>query len=475
MIRKKSLCTLLIAGIATVAVAQTNTADGFLRRKMQQLRIPGLQAAVIKDGKVVFLRSYGYANVEDSVRVQDRTVFSINSCTKAFTGVAVMQLVEKGLLDLNAPVSAYIDSLPLAWQQVSIRQLLTHVSGLPDVLRVLPPGAGVSEQAAWTQVMAAPMEFKTGEQYSYNQTNYALLGKIIDKLRAKPFAEVYQERQFSPAGMQRTLFADSYDVVPASAETYRYVNSLYGDPLPQEKLTRNFEDFPFFRRTASGLKSTAGDLARWLIALQHGTLLSDKKSLDTLWTAGKYNNGKPTQWALGWVTKPRPAHRAVTASGGGRSAFFVYPEDDIAIVVLTNLSGAYPEDFIDELAGYFNPAIPASDPITTLRMALDAKGYQHALDIYLEKKKNNPLFTPQETDLNDWAYRLMATRQQPEAMAIFKLVVDLYPQSWNAYDSYGEALLKNGDKAAAKKMYQRSVELNPDNRHGKKVLQQLEQ
>ncbi|SHL35781.1 CubicO group peptidase, beta-lactamase class C family [Chitinophaga jiangningensis] len=470
----KVLYVLLINCITTATMAQTNSADAFLRRKMQQLRIPGLQAAVVKDGKVVFLRSYGYANVEDSVRVQDRTVFSINSCTKAFTGVAAVQLVEKGLLDLNAPVSAYIDSLPVAWQPVTIRQLLTHVSGLPDILRVLTPGANLSEQRAWELVKAAPMSFKTGEQYSYNQTNYALLGKIIDQLRGMPFTEDFKAHQFVPAGMQRTLFGDSYDVIPTSAETYRYVDQLYGEPLPQEKLTRNFEDFPFFRRTASGLKSTAGDIAHWLIALQGGKLLADKKFKDTLWTAGKYNNGAPTQWALGWVTKPRPAHRAVTASGGGRAAFFIYPEDNMAVVVLTNLAGAYPEDFIDELAGYFNPAIPASDPITTLRMALDEKGYQHAFDIYQEKKKSNPLFTPNENDLNDWGYRLMATRQQKEALAIFKLVADLYPNSWNAYDSYGEALLRSGDKTAAIKMYQRSIDLNPDNGHGKKVLQQLQ-
>jgi CubicO group peptidase (beta-lactamase class C family) len=445
--------------------------ETMLRRVMQERRIPGLQVAVVQHGRVALLQSYGLANLQDSIPVSNQSVFAINSCTKAFTGVALMQLVEAGKVDLAAPVSRYLDGLPAAWQPVTIRQLLTHVSGLPDVLRVLTPGS--SEEADWAKVKALPMQFPTGTQFSYNQTNYALLGKIIDKFSGQPFAQVFSERQFRVAGMPRTVFGDSRDVIPHLAPTYRYETSLDGQKLSEAKLTNNYAEFPLFRRTASGLNSTAEDLAHWLIALQDGRLFSTKTALPTLWTAGTYNNGTPTQWALGWVTKPRPKHRAVIATGGGRSAFFVYPNDDLAVVVLTNLAGAYPEDFIDEVAGYFNPEIPASDPITALRMQLQKRGFDQASAVFKELKKKDRTFAAPEVDLNDWAYRMMANRQLKEALEVFKLTTELYPKSWNAYDSYAEALAKNSQKEQAIAMYQKSVALNPDNKNGKQMLERL--
>lgn len=455
----------------------TNRSDALIKREMLERQIPGLQVAVVQQGRIVLLRSYGFADVQDSSRVTNQTRFAINSCTKAFTGVAIMQLVEDGKLDLASPVSRYIHGLPSAWQPVTIRQLLTHVSGLPNILRVLDPvtnGLTGSEESAWAKVKAIPMDFPTGEQFSYNQTNYALLGKIIDTLSGKPFAQVFQDRQFSIAGMSHVAFGDSRDVIPNMAQQYRYIDNIDGQPLSPKKLTHFYWECPPFRRTATGLNSTAEDVARWLIALQQGKLLKTKTSLTTLWTPGTYNNGSPTQWALGWVPKPRLKHRAVTATGGARSAFFIYPDDDLAIVVLTNLSGSYPEEFIDELAGCYNPAIPASDPISALNMQLRQRGFHQAIDVAKDLMQKDPNFRIPETDLNDWAYRILRRGKTKEAIELFKLNVWLYPESWNVYDSYGEALFLNDQKAQALTMYKKSVELNPNNRGGKAMIERLQ-
>lgn len=453
--------------------------ETLIRREMEERRIPGLQVAVVQRGQLVLLKSYGMANVQDAVPATNRSIFAINSCTKAFTGVSIMQLVEEGKVDISAPVSRYLDGLPAAWQPVTIRQLLTHVSGLPDINQILGSETGSladlrTEEAAWAKIQTLPMDFPTGEQFSYNQTNYILLGKIIDKFTRKPFAQVFRERQFQVAGMPNTVFADSRDVVPHMAQQYRYVANLDGKALGEKRLVNTYAEFSPFRRTASGLNSTAEDVAHWLIALQGGKLFKTKTALTTIWTAGTYNNGSPTQWALGWVTKPRPKHRTILITGGGRSAITVYPDDDLAIVVLTNLSGAYPEEFMDELAGYYNPEIPASDPITTLHMQLRKRGFDQAIDVVSEWKKKDPNFQPAETDLNDWGYRMLnGGGNAKHALEIFKLAVTLYPDSWNAYDSYGEALVKNGKKDEAISMYKKSIELNPANQGGKKMLEQL--
>jgi CubicO group peptidase (beta-lactamase class C family) len=177
-----------------------------------------------------------------------------------------MQLVEEGKLDLSAPVGRYLDGLPTSWQQITIRQLLTHVSGLPNILNLLDPVTyglphGTNEEQLWTKLKSLPLSSPPGERFSYNQTNYYLLGKVIDKLTGKPFTEVFKERQFHITGLQSTGFGDSRDVIPNLTPTYRYVG---------EKIVKDYAEFPSFRRTASGMNSTAEDLAHWIIALQHG-------------------------------------------------------------------------------------------------------------------------------------------------------------------------------------------------------------
>ena len=134
----------------------------FIVEKMAAKRIPGMQIAVVRDGRIVLSEAYGVANIEHQVPVTHDTVFPINSATKSFTGVAAMQLVEAGKLDLEAPVSRYIDNLPAAWRPIRIRQLLAHTSGLPDIVGGKGMIGGGGEAEAWAAVKALPMDGKPG-------------------------------------------------------------------------------------------------------------------------------------------------------------------------------------------------------------------------------------------------------------------------------------------------------------------------
>lgn len=334
-------------------------ARAFMREQMATKHIPGAQIAVVQHGHIILLEAFGIANLEHRVAVTEDTVFPINSATKSFTGVAAMQLVEAGKLDLDAPISRYLEDLPATWQNIRVRQLLAHTSGLPDIIgRTGLIGDG-TEEGAWTTVKALPTESAPGTRFEYNQTNYALLARIIDTLSGMSFVEYFSAHQFKPAGMMHVHFGDGFDIVPDAATPYSFYGSGHGGAATKE-LGRWRDDLPHFTRTGAGLNASAREIALWVIALQTGKLLAKPESLKRLWTADTLNTGDRNEWAMGWPIVRAAPHPIVGGIGGGRAAFFIYPEDDLAIIVLTNLVGSDPQQFIDKIAAFYVPAIAAA-------------------------------------------------------------------------------------------------------------------
>ena len=478
---KKTVIALLIFTFANTVFAQTDSIDVFVKNQMQRRKIPGLQLAIVKDGRIIKTGNYGLANVQDSIAVSDKTVFNINSITKAFTGVAIIQLVEAGKLNLASPVSTYLANLPAEWRPVTIQQLLSHTSGIPDIVDE-EESVMIADNAdeAWKKVLALPMDFKPGEKFSYNQTNYLLLGQIIDTLSGIPFREFIIKEQLLKAGMAKTIrsgFGATKDIVANVAGGYRYSRG---------KLINMFFSFPPFLQTAAGMSSTAKEMADWIIALQSRKLLEDQSTLTALWTPAILNNGKTggfsgllNGYASGWPIVARTEHPAAAAVGGGRSAVFVYPNDNLAIVVLTNLAGASPDGFIDELAGLFIPDMKASNgfglstAIKSVRSGLEKSGYKNAIPQVKEIRKSNPNFILEEREVNSWGYTLIKQNRMADALEIFKLNVFLYPASANVFDSLGEMYAELGDTELAIKNYRESLRLDPRNTNAEQQIKKL--
>ncbi|MYN09844.1 serine hydrolase [Pseudoduganella aquatica] len=446
--------------------------DRYLQSEMRERRIPGLQLAVVKGGKIVMLKSFGLAELPHSLPVTKRSVFSINSATKSFTGVAILQLVEQGKLDLNAPVSRYLSDLPGPWQGVTITQLLNHTSGIPDIIsqKTSRLATGDSPDAAWRQVQTLPMDFAPGERFSYNQTNYLLLGKIIDQLSGQPFAQFIQQRQFDAAGMRQTGYGDVHDVIPDKAPSYRF--DADGKTLKQVT-----DDFPAMLRTGAGINSTAQDLARWIISLQKGALVSPA-GLAQMWQRGRFNDGKPAPWSLGWPAIRDKEYRAVAGIGGMRSAFYVYPEHDLAVVILTNLAGSSPEQMIDIVASFFLPelrSVSGGYATYRLREQANVSGFERLDEKLAQLKKQSGIAQPSEDELNGWGYRLLGAGQKAQAVAVMSLATRLYPDSFNTYDSLAEVYEAAGERDLARQNYKRSLALNPLNTHAVERLRVLDQ
>ncbi|SEN18540.1 CubicO group peptidase, beta-lactamase class C family [Luteibacter sp. UNCMF331Sha3.1] len=459
--------------------------DVVVKSEMKKRAIPGLQAVVIRHGRVVYDRAFGVADLESNRPVVPTTIFTLNSSTKAFTGVAIMQLVERGKLSLSAPASRYLEGLPAAWRNVTIAQLLTHVSGLPDVIEQ-PKGQGTgslvgdgTEDSAWKTVTARPIEAPAGQSYRYNQTNYVILGKIIQRVSGVPFDEFMRTRQFTPAAMRSTAFGDSRTIMPGRSRLYRYVGGSVDGPEGTRPLEHAFDEFSPFVRTAGGLNASAEDLARWLIALQNGTLLSPT-AVETMWSPGHFNNGHPTPWGMGWPLSDHGGHLVAAGIGGRRTAFFVYPHDDLAVIVLTNLAGANPEEFVDEIAGQFLPDLLEVNggglpmPVKRLRLALMESDFKEPLAAYRRLEQKDATFAISESELNAWGGVLLNAGHVDQAIAVFSLNVSLTPGSSNAHDSLGEGYEAKHAFDLAIASYTAAVALDSTNEHARSRLKALE-
>lgn len=335
--------------------SRSDEIDGHIVKIMADKQIPGLQLAVARGGKIIMTGNYGLSNLQDSVDVSDKTLFPINSMTKAFTGVAIMQLAEQGKLTVNDRIDKHLTGLPEAWQKLTIRQLMSHTSGLPNILRGKAKLIHAGDpESSWQAVLAKPMQFEVNTRFSYNQTGYILLGKIIDKLSGQRFTQFITEQQLLPLGMTKTAeggFGYFENVIPNQARQY-----YFG---PDGRLRTLHAEFAPFLRAAAGMTTSATELAQYAMALQQGKLLKPA-SLKAMWTATTLENGETAGfnelengYALGWQVIGREEHPAVSASGGNAVTLIIYPEDDLIIVVLTNLVGALPIHFVDRIAAFF--------------------------------------------------------------------------------------------------------------------------
>ncbi len=441
--------------------------DQAVRAFMARTQTPGAQVAVVKDGRLVFSRAYGSVNVALDVPATPQSVFTLASITKAFTGLAAMQAVQEGKLDLSAPVSRYLDDLPEAWRAVTIRQLLSHMSGLPDINRA--PTVDTNAAQAWAWTLVQPVRFPPGERFHYCQTNYTLIQRVLNRLHGRDEDAMIAEAQIAAAGMRSTVYADSRAVVAGRGLDYQFARPTPAAPGVLEQ--RYYVSLPF-HRASNGLAGTAEDMARWIVALEQGRLL-DPALIEAMWTPVPFNDGSMGQWGMGWTILPRgPGRRAVGMTGGARSAFFIYPEDRVAVVILTNLSGSYPEDSIDRIAAFWAPNLRLTG-VPALRIALDEAGYGRAEQAARDIARDDPGLRWNEPELNDWGYRLLHSGRPADGLEIMKLVVALFPESGNAEDSLGEAYAINGDVPGAIDHYRRSLALDPANAHAVSQIERL--
>jgi CubicO group peptidase (beta-lactamase class C family) len=378
MIWKFMVLACSVAGIVGMAIgeppsdnAASAQVDEVVRAQMREQKIPGVSLAVIRDGHVIKATGYGLANVELNVPVTPQSIFQSGSIGKQFTATAIMMLVEEGKVGLDDSITKYFLETPPGWKPITIRHLLTHTSGLPDVW-------GQTEQDAYTKgivdsrrdytedellqryVKLQP-QIKPGDKWEYCSTGYQLLGFLIHRLTGKFHGDFIQERIFQPLGMDTARIISEADIVPNRSSGYVMVK---GELKNQEWIA------PSLNTTADGsYYMTVLDLAKWDAALYTEKILK-KSSLEQMFTPAKLNSGKPypDPYGFGWQINNANGHRVVWHTGGNQGFFVIisrYLDDRLTIVAMTNLDEFHCDvvKMAGAIATIYIPATAGANPV----------------------------------------------------------------------------------------------------------------
>ena len=297
---------------------------------------PGGVVLVARNGTVTYERAFGMMNVELGVPMNKDAVFAIASMTKQFTAVAVLQQMEKGALALTDTVGRFLPDFPAAVKGITIEQLLTHTSGIPNaksVASLLAAGRGwLTAQQVIATFKDEPLDFPPGTRWSYSNSGYQLLGYIVEKITGQPLPEFIEATLLKPAGMDHSFWGDDTRIAANRASPYLFTRmGLQNAVNPNVQIAW----------AAGALESTAEDFLKWYRALLGGKFIA-RSTLEKAWTPARLKDGAPTNYGYGWFVGELQGSPLVDHGGnmGGFMSHAIYlPREDILVVVLLNSRG----------------------------------------------------------------------------------------------------------------------------------------
>lgn len=432
---------------------------------------------VAEAGEVIYENGVGWANIEWEVPNTPDTKHRIGSVTKHFTSAIILQLVEEGEIELDAPIATYLPGYPTEQSSmVTVHHLLNHTSGIPSYTG-LPDFIQEQGRDPFTPdelievVWDMPLEFEPGTDWAYNNSGYFILGRIIENVTGDEYDDVLRERILEPFGLDDSGYDHNSEIQPHEASGYRHT-------------MRGFEHASYLDSSlpyAAGMMySTVRDLYRWDRALADGAKPFQSMETKELW----YTPGLE-DYAYGWSVRDEqigddgPTVRVIEHGGGingFNTAYLRYPDQQNMIAVIDNTegnSGAIAAQL--ERVLYDQPTeAPKPEISRVIAATIEEQGVTAGIEEYKRLRSEAPDdYDFAEAELNNLGYFLLRDGDVEAAIAVFTLNTEQYPDAFNTFDSLGEAYKEAGQVELAIQNYERSLELNPGNQNGRRMLAEL--
>lgn len=491
-----SIILLFILGSFAAAQTRIETIDAILDESHKESDFSG-NVLIAEKGKILYAKSFGYANAETKTPLTRDTIFLIGSVAKTLTATAVLKLKERGKLNLDDSITKYLPKL--AYQNVTLRHLLTHTSGILEyqseeiIKEIAGKGVNNRELVSVFARLNPKLAFEPGAKWDYSNTNYTLLALVVEKVSGKNFFDFVRENIFVPARMTRSFVL--LENVPAAlrkeiAAGYRFTNPLATAPVSVETLEGARKAYATKQSLygAGNLYSTTTDLLKFHRALQRGKILK-KRTLAEMYAPQKLSSGEnynsflrtnyPAKDALGWFVADDESNGKIVYHPGGDIGYTSYflrnATKDQTIIILSNI----------ELLRHYTPTallrilngesykLDAKSLAASMGKVYNLRGIELAKKTFYELK-DNAGYSLIEDDINELGYRLLYDKKDaPAAIEIFKLNAEQFPQSFNVWDSLGEVYYQTGNTEEAIKNYEKSLQLNPKNEGGRRMLERI--
>ena len=346
----RTMAVFLLAAIAGFAQNAVESGIDFIFAPLADAKSPGLAVLVRKDGRTVFQRGYGVADLRTLRRIDSKTDFRLASFTKQFTAMSIMLLVRDGKLRYDEPITEVFPEFPAYGRAITIRHLLTHTAGLPDYEDLMGPTWTPRHQIQDEEVLSllehqtAP-KFAPGAKWAYSNSGYVVLGLVVAKISGEPFWQFLHDRIFGPLGMHQTIaFVRGTNIVPHRAFGHTKESSGFVE-ADQSPTSATLGD--------GGVYSNLEDLDKWDASLAAHTLLSEKEMQPALTPVKLHDQsepnaeGKPVSYGFGWFLDPYKGHPRMWHSGstlGFRTVIDRFTNEKLTVVILCNRTDVDPSE-----------------------------------------------------------------------------------------------------------------------------------
>jgi CubicO group peptidase (beta-lactamase class C family) len=463
--------------------------DSVLQEIIDRWDIPGLAVGIVQGDEIVYAKGFGVQSLETHAPVTLDSVFCIQSVSKCFVATAVMQLVERGKLDLDAPIVQYLPYFRMddeRYRQITIRQALSHTSGMPDLDETEyvewvthPEDDDESAERFVRGLSKRKLSAHPGQRFSYSNIAYNVLGDLLAKVSAKSFESAMLEQILIPSGMANSTFR--WTDVPTHLLAWPHLRS------PEMRVNPSY---PYHRADApaSSLHTTVVDLCHWgMTGLNRGSYLGQRilscAGYDLMWTAvaerGELRPSIYEEMGLGWTLGHYKDVKTVSHGGGGfgGTAFLlILPEKNKAAVILCNEESNAHFRAVRAIADTLLDQKPQANTVSwmvPISRAIAEGGMDAAYARYAEIKAREDEYYFGEDDLLDLSLQLFTANKIDLAIAVLGFNIDIFPQYIESYLEQAKLYLRKGEIGQAKQSLLKALALDPDNASAIRLLERV--